>query len=181
MLSTFQAGKEVPVNDSEKPLIYIETTIPGYLVANPSRSMVLSYHQLQTREWWGNHLSEFQPVISPEVILEISRGDPEMAARRAKALQNIPELATTESVFQIQEAFTRSRILPEKAASDILHLAFATGHGCSFLLTWNCKHINNPFMIEKLRAVAERLGFTFPIITTPSGLLGVSDQQYEYD
>jgi hypothetical protein len=169
------------VNDPAKPLIYIETTIPGYLVANPSRSLTLSYHQLQTREWWEVHLSKFQPVISPEVILEISRGNPEMAARRLQSLQNIPELALTESVFQLQEAFTRSRILPLKAASDILHLAFATGHGCSFLLTWNCKHINNPFMIEKLRSVAERLDFSFPIITTPTNLLGVSNQPYELD
>jgi hypothetical protein len=172
---------EVGRMNSEKPLIYIETTIPGYLVANPSRSMVLSYHQLQTREWWDNQLVEFQPVISPEVILEISRGDAEMAAKRKKALINIPELSLTEPVSMLQQAFARSRILPQKAASDILHLAFATGHGCQFLLTWNCKHINNPFMIEKLRAVAERLGFSFPTITTPTNLLGVSDQPYELD
>lgn len=171
----------MPEPESEKPLIYIETTIPGYLVANPSKNMALLYHQVQTRDWWSGQRQDFQPVISPEVILEISRGDQDMAQRRLEMLAGIPELALTEAVIELNRAFAQSRVLPVKAASDILHLAFAAGHGCEFLLTWNCRHINNPYTLGKLRKVCERLGFEFPIVTTPTTLLGVSDQPHEMD
>lgn len=167
--------------DSEKPLIYIETTIPGYLVAHPSQNLTLLYHQTQTREWWGQCRDEFVPVISAEVLLEVGRGDPEMAARRLNILAGIPQLTLTEPVVRLNQAFTQSRILPPKAASDILHLAFAAGHGCPFLVTWNCRHINNPFITNKLRVVCERVGFVFPVIATPTELLGVSYKPCELD
>lgn len=104
-----------------------------------------------------------------------------MAAQRLKALEGIPQLNLTDPVILLNTAFSKSRILPQKAASDILHLAFAAGRGCPFLVTWNCPHINNPFIIEKLRGVCERLGFLFPTITTPTALLGVSFKPYELD
>lgn len=167
--------------ESVKPLIYIETTIPGYLVANPSKDMTLLYHQIQTREWWTAQRHDFQPVISPEVTLEISRGDQEMAQRRMEMLVGIPELTLTEPVIHLNKAFAASRVLPVKAASDILHLAFAAGHGCQFLLTWNCRHINNPYTLEKLRKVCERQGFGFPAVTTPTTLLGVPCKPDELD
>jgi hypothetical protein len=32
--------------------IYIETTIVSYLVAKPSRDLILAAHQKITQEWW---------------------------------------------------------------------------------------------------------------------------------
>jgi hypothetical protein len=32
--------------------VYIETTIPSYLVARPSRDLLIAAHQQITREWW---------------------------------------------------------------------------------------------------------------------------------
>ena len=37
-----------------KEIVYIETTIVSYLVASPSRDLVLSAHQQITSEWWEN-------------------------------------------------------------------------------------------------------------------------------
>jgi hypothetical protein len=34
-------------------------------------------------------------------------------------------------------------VVPENAADDAAHIAIAAVHGIDFLLTWNCKHINN--------------------------------------
>ena len=41
----------------------------------------------------------------------------------------------------------------------------------NLLLTWNCKHINNPHLVRRIeRACAER-GLTCPVICTPEELL----------
>lgn len=87
------------MSDPEKPLIYIETTIPSYFVGRQSQHITLLYHQFQTREWWEKHRHEFRTVVSPEVIVEISRGDPGMAAHRLAAVEGIEEILTNQSVF----------------------------------------------------------------------------------
>ncbi|MDA3874379.1 MAG: hypothetical protein PF795_10535 [Kiritimatiellae bacterium] len=33
--------------------------------------------------------------------------------------------------------------LPEKATDDAFHVAISAYHGMDYLLTWNCRHINN--------------------------------------
>jgi hypothetical protein len=40
-----------------------------------------------------------------------------------------------------------------------------------FLLTWNCRHIANAAIVEKLRAICEREGFPAPVICTPHELM----------
>ena len=36
-----------------------------------------------------------------------------------------------------------------------------------FLLTWNCKHIANPFITERLLACFSEAGVHLPVICTP--------------
>lgn len=41
-----------------------------------------------------------------------------------------------------------------------------------FLLTWNCKHIANAEVIERLEAVCLELGYRMPFLCTPEQLMG---------
>jgi hypothetical protein len=49
--------------------------------------------------------------------------------------------------------------MPAKAAIDAVHVAIATVHGMNFLLTWNCTHIANATMREKIESVCREAGF----------------------
>ncbi len=55
--------------------VYIETTIPSYLTARPSRDLVTAAHQQVTREWWESHSGRFDLFVSRIVIEEAGRGD----------------------------------------------------------------------------------------------------------
>jgi hypothetical protein len=55
--------------------VYVETTIPSYLVAKPSRDLVVAAHQQITQEWWTNAKDRFDLYVSEAVLSEISLGD----------------------------------------------------------------------------------------------------------
>jgi len=40
--------------------VYLETTFISYLVARPSRDVIVAGHQQTTLDWWANRRSEFE-------------------------------------------------------------------------------------------------------------------------
>ena len=42
-----------------RPKVYLQTTIPSYLAARPSRDLVAAHQQI-TRDWWESRRSEFE-------------------------------------------------------------------------------------------------------------------------
>jgi hypothetical protein len=57
------------------PSVYIETSIVSYLVARPSRDVIMAERQRQTREWWTNRRGEYALVTSETTVAEARRGD----------------------------------------------------------------------------------------------------------
>jgi hypothetical protein len=64
-----------------------------------------------------------------------------------------------------------SRLIPSRAETDAAHVATAAVHGMDFLLTWNCRHIANATIVEKLRDICDREGFPAPVICIPHELM----------
>lgn len=50
--------------------VYLETTFISYLVARPSRDLLVAAHQQATQDWWDNRRNEFENFISQVVIDE---------------------------------------------------------------------------------------------------------------
>ena len=63
-----------------------------------------------------------------------------------------------------------------KYPEDALHISAATVNEIEFIVTWNFKHINNPFMKNKIREIIENAGYKCPIICSPEELLGENDE-----
>ena len=68
--------------------------------------------------------------------------------------------------------FVIRRVIPQKAVEDAFHVATATAQGMDFLLTWNCRHIANAEIIERLQSVCAELGYEMPTLCTPEQLMG---------
>ena len=73
-----------------KPRLYLETTVPSYLTAWPSRDLIRAGHQQITKEWWQTRRAGFDLYISQFVLEETVAGDAEAARDRLAALQGLP-------------------------------------------------------------------------------------------
>lgn len=156
---------------SMKPRLYMETTIPSLLTARPSKDPELPGHQLATKRWWQTRLGDYEVFTSQAVLDEAGNGNPQMAAARLSALAPFPILPVTAETVKVEAAFMRLGVIPKSAAMDALHLALAVVHGMNFLLTWNCKHINNGELDVRHRRVCASFGFGLPVIATPEELM----------
>ncbi len=154
-----------------KPSVYIETTIPSYLVARPSRDIVLAGHQEATRDFWNNRRQDFDLFISAYVIDESRGGEAEMASRRLESLNGISMLSATPESDALALRLVARLGLPQKAEADAYHISIAAAHSMDFLLTWNCTHINNLHMLRRIEETCRDAGFIPPVIGTPDELI----------
>ena len=155
------------------PRLYLETTIPSYLTARPSRDVVLAGQQEMTRRWWEKKRRDYDLFVSELVLEETALGDPEMAAARHATLAGLPQLAQTLEVDALAARILARGIIPPTAAPDAEHIALAAVHAMNFLLTWNCKHIANPLHRRRLEAVCAEADLVCPIICTPHHLIAI--------
>ncbi|HEY2416118.1 MAG TPA: type II toxin-antitoxin system VapC family toxin [Pirellulaceae bacterium] len=153
--------------------VYLETSFISYLVARPSRDVIVAGHQQTTQEWWANRRSEFECSISQVVIDEASVGDPAEVQKRLAIVSDLPALNVTEIAKSLAEAIMTAGILPRQAVRDAAHVAVCSVHSVAYLLTWNCKHLANAQITRRIELVCESLGHRMPIICTPEELMGV--------
>ena len=154
-----------------KPKLYLETTVPSYLAARPSRDIVVAGHQEVTRQWWAAKRHEFDIFVSQFVLDEAGAGDTATAAARLNLLEGMPLLEITADVGRLARHLIESGVIPSKAATDAAHVAVSAVHGMEYLVTWNCAHLANARLTRRVFAACLELGFTCPTICTPEELL----------
>ena len=152
--------------------VYVETTIVSYLTARPSRDLIVAAHQELTVEWRTNHRERFALYTSDLVVIESARGDGQAAAKRLVELQGITLLSVDQSARDLARKFLERNLVAAKAVEDAFHVAIATTQGMDFLLTWNCRHIANAEVMDRLEAVCLEVGFHMPTLCTPEQLMG---------
>lgn len=81
-----------------------------------------------------------------------------------------------EDVGMLAQRLIQAGLVPEKAASDAVHIAVASVHGLNYIVTWNFKHIANPYTRDRLSSVVADAGFHLPVMCSPEELI-----QYDED
>ena len=153
------------------PTVYLETTIPSYLVARPSRDLIVAAHQQITHDWWRDACELFDIYISEAVLTEIRMGDPDVAARRLVIVEELPILEINDEVQNLVNIYAQRLGLTSRAQADLPHIAFAVAYKLDYLVTWNCTHIANGAIIRRLGDINTELQRHTPTIVTPEGLL----------
>lgn len=152
--------------------VYLETTFISYLVARPSRDLLIAGYQQVTRDWWADRRTVFECYVSQVVIDEAAVGDATEVRKRLEIISELSVLDVTEDAESLTQTILSSGVIPSRAVRDAAHIAVATIHEIDYLLTWNCKHLANAQIMRKIAQVCERLGQRMPIICTPAELMG---------
>ena len=163
--------------DHPKPKVYVETSVISYLTAWASRDVVVAGHQQVTRDWWKSSQDRFEVLASELVVQESSVGDPDAARDRLAVLNSLTLLEITETARDLARQLVVAAAIPAKAAEDALHLAIAATNGVEYLATWNCRHLANATMRERIEAVCRAAGYQPPTICTPEELLEVDSDE----
>src|SRR6266542_7058240 len=105
--------------------IYIESTIPSYVVARPARDLIQAAHQQLTRDWWDLKRQQHELFTSQVVLDEIAFGEKAMAQLRLETLQAVPLLQVTDDVKELARKVLTSGLLPVTSDRDATHIALA--------------------------------------------------------
>jgi hypothetical protein len=151
--------------------IFVETTIPSYLVARPARDVVQMARQQTTRDWWERCRSDHALFTSQIVLDEAGAGDAELARARLELLAPLTLLEISESVRSFARKIIEGGLLPPDADRDAAHIATATIHRLDALLSLNFRHLVNVSIQLRLRRLALREGYDLPAICTPEELM----------
>jgi len=152
--------------------VYLETTFISYLVARPSRDVIVAAHQQTTHDWWDDRRGDFACYVSQVVADEASAGDPDEIRKRLEVIRPLPLLEVTESVQSLAQAIVASGVIPPRAVRDAAHIATAAVHRMDYLLTWNCRHLANAQIMRRIEKVCDELSHRMPLICTPEELMG---------
>jgi predicted nucleic acid-binding protein len=146
---------------------YLDTSIIGYLASRLSSDLITAGKQRRTRDWWDRDRGLYRLFVSQAVIMECDAGDATAAAERHVYLDGVAVLETSPEDDALAKRLLSEVPLPAKARVDALHIAIAALNGMDYLLTWNCKHIDNPALRRQIEQVLAAHGAEPPIICTP--------------
>jgi len=157
---------------TNRPTVYVETSVISYLVARPSLSSVrVAANQETTREWWQSRRDRYDLYVSAVVLGEAQRGDPSLAIARMEIVRGLRLAQVTPEALDLAAALIAGAGVPKKANEDALHIAIAAANGLDYLLTWNCTHIANAVTIPRVNSICRAHGFEPPLIYTPQELM----------
>jgi hypothetical protein len=166
------------LGDFLKTTVYIETTIPSYLTANPSRDIFQLARQSITRKWWEAKRQDYDLVTSDFTITECRKGDPAAAQRRIDCLREIPLLEITEDMISLSNSYMEFLSIPKDSKDDTLHLAACVIRQIDYLLTWNCRHLG-PVTMQRVQKYNDNKGLFVPILVTPEAFF--DEREFNHD
>jgi hypothetical protein len=160
------------------PSVYVESTIPSFVVGEISPVVVTAAHQITTRLWWNERRRDYRLYVSRLVRQEISRGSSGFSQQRLALVTDLPQLLIDDAVLAFAQQLQTYLGLTSAAEPDAVHLAVASHYQMDYLLTWNLRHIANAHVRRAIDRLSAREGTYFPTICTPDELMGLED---EYD
>ena len=108
--------------------VYIETSIPSYLTARPSRDVRTAAWQQITLQWWEQARQDYELFTSELVVSEACEGHPDAAGRRLESLRALKELVVDAEMEELAAKLVADGGFPSAAEINALYVAIAAVH-----------------------------------------------------
>jgi hypothetical protein len=154
----------------DRKSLYVESTIPSYVTAWPSRDTIIAGHQAATVLFWEKERHKYDLFISDYVLDEIRDGDSEAAQKRLNLVEGIPVYPKTAEINALAAMYQKLLGIPDRAKADCTHLAVCVLERIDYLLTWNCAHLGSMSQ-RKVQHYNEQHGLWVPILVIPEALM----------
>jgi hypothetical protein len=107
-------------------------------------------------------------LITSELVRQEIAAAPEQVPRLFDDMLSLAHIAAVGAeTIRLQQAYLQAGIVPERFATDALHVAVATVSGASMIVSWNFRHIVNFQKIPKYNAVNKLHGYSDIAIYSP--------------
>ena len=147
------------------PKVYLETTIFNFYFAEDAPDK--KKETLKMFEEIKN--GKYKPYISNAVLVELSRDTEPKRGQMLSLIEtyNIELLPAHADEFRLANIYVSEGIIPEKYATDALHIASTTVNDLDFIISYNFQHIvkrKTMMMTESinLREGYKRIGIFSP-------------------
>lgn len=140
--------------------VYCDTTVFGGIVDPEfAKTSLLFFQRVRERR--------FTLVLSGLVVQEIAAGPPEVQEMLDLNLASAEIVDINLDALALQQAYIAADFVRAKSHNDALHVAVATVHRCSFIVSWNFRDIVNFRKIPLYNEINRRLGYGNLAIYSP--------------
>jgi predicted nucleic acid-binding protein len=149
------------------PSIYLETTIFNFPFADDA-----PHYQSDTKCLFAEiKAGKFKPFTSEYVIDELEDTQDAEKLKNMKALiaeHRIEVLPGNDEIIRLAGQYTTLGVIPEKYATDALHIAAAAVAGLDYIISLNFRHIVKHKTIIETEIINAREGYKRVFIHTPA-------------
>ena len=90
---------------------------------------------------------------------------------RIACIESMSILPESDEVEELAKELIAASLVPPNVFDDALHIASAAVHGMDYLVTWNQKHLFNPFRIEAIYTAIRHAKRVPPVLLRPDDLM----------
>ncbi|GHU46731.1 hypothetical protein FACS1894200_00900 [Spirochaetia bacterium] len=152
------------------PKIYLETTMFNFPFSDDSPQYKADTLKLFNEIKTGR----FEPYTSEYVIDELNKTTDTNKRERMKSLiadYNVKILPVNNEVNILATIYIQNGIIPERFATDALHIAAATVNNLDFIVSLNFQHIVKHTTIIKTEIINANEGYKRIFIHTPAAVI----------
>jgi hypothetical protein len=121
-----------------------------------------------TQEFFAQvRTGRFHLIVSALVQDEVENAPMQVRELLNEMLNYGETVFPTDEALQLQQAYLDAGVLTQKWADDALHVAMATVTNCSYIVSWNFKHIVHCEKIPRYNAINEIQGYRPLAIYSP--------------
>ena len=130
-----------------------------------------------SRTFFNQVGERFVLVTSALVEAELATAPSEVCELFDRTLADAEIIGVSEPALRLQQAYLNAGIVTPKWATDALHVALASVAACSFIISWNFKHIVHFEKIPLYNAVNTLQGYRAIAIYSPQEVISYDDNE----